>query len=183
MGRLRDLTGQTFGKLTVVERVGSDKWHNSTWRCICSCGGTKIASQGVLTQGKVKTCGCSGKRWEKRPDGEAAFTELLGRYKKQAETRGYLFHLSEPEFRSLTGRDCYYCGTPPKQKVKTHKNTGHYEYNGVDRKDNTKGYTTDNCVPCCFICNRAKSSFSQEDFQDWIKRLTLFNKDKFTDAD
>ena len=39
------------------------------------------------------------------------------------------------------------------------------------RLDNYKGYTIDNCVSCCKICNRAKGSLPLETFQKWIERL------------
>lgn len=40
-GRYVDLTGRTFGRLTVIERVGSQPSKNgthATWRCRCDCG-------------------------------------------------------------------------------------------------------------------------------------------------
>ena len=48
---------------------------------------------------------------------------------------------------------------------------GIYIYNGIDRIDNNKGYTIDNIVPCCHICNQAKSSFTLQEFQDWIEKV------------
>ena len=36
--------------------------------------------------------------------------------------------------------------------------------NGVDRVDNTKGYSVDNSVPCCKFCNTAKHTMSEGDF-------------------
>ena len=33
------------------------------------------------------------------------------------------------------------------------------------------GYIKSNCVPCCYICNRAKNILSREDFLNWIKRV------------
>ena len=36
---LKDLTGQSFGKLTVIERNGKDKLGQIMWRCACDCGG------------------------------------------------------------------------------------------------------------------------------------------------
>lgn len=55
-----DLTGQTFGKLTVVNSVGKNKYKAVLWRCKCSCGGEKITITNALKDGRVKTCGCSG---------------------------------------------------------------------------------------------------------------------------
>jgi len=49
---------------------------------------------------------------------------------------------------------------------------------GVDRVDNTKGYTKENCVPCCKICNRLKSDLTKEEFEEYQKRVKEFNKNK-----
>lgn len=62
MGRLIDLTGQRFGRLTVLER---DKNVSSTkgayWICQCDCGNKKSISSGSLRQGLTKSCGCLNK--------------------------------------------------------------------------------------------------------------------------
>ena len=42
MGILVDLTGQKFGKLTVIERHGIDKHGHATWRCKCECGSETV---------------------------------------------------------------------------------------------------------------------------------------------
>jgi hypothetical protein len=44
--------------------------------------------------------------------------------------------------------------------------------------DNTKGYTKENCVPCCKICNRLKSDLTKEEFEEYQKRVKEFNKNK-----
>ena len=58
MAKIRDLTGQTFGKLTVVSFVGRDKWRNATWLCKCECGTEKAVRGNLLTSGNTKSCGC-----------------------------------------------------------------------------------------------------------------------------
>lgn len=57
MPTCKDLTGRVFGKLTVLERVGSDKFGASLWNCICQCGEHKVCSAGVLTSGRNISCG------------------------------------------------------------------------------------------------------------------------------
>lgn len=57
--RRLDLVGQTFGRLTVVEMVGLDKWKNSLHRCLCTCGNEIPAVRGTcLRSGSTKSCGC-----------------------------------------------------------------------------------------------------------------------------
>jgi hypothetical protein len=58
MGRLmKDLTGRTFGRLTVLERKGSRQKH-ALWRCRCACGATVKAVSNHLLSGGKKSCGC-----------------------------------------------------------------------------------------------------------------------------
>ncbi len=51
--RLIDLTGQTFGRLTVTVYAGKSKWH-----CLCSCGNTASVNGHYLTTGYTRSCGC-----------------------------------------------------------------------------------------------------------------------------
>ena len=57
-GKLKDLTGQKFGRLTVLERTGSDERKNATWRCRCTCGNECIVTGHRLKSGETKSCGC-----------------------------------------------------------------------------------------------------------------------------
>lgn len=59
MGKMRDLTGQVFGKLTVLECVGKIDGKNYYWRCQCECGNQKIIRGNNLTKTNgTKSCGC-----------------------------------------------------------------------------------------------------------------------------
>lgn len=57
MGRKIDLTGQRFGRLSVVKEYGRQNGH-VTWLCKCDCGKTTITCTGDLRQGKTTSCGC-----------------------------------------------------------------------------------------------------------------------------
>ena len=57
-----DLTGQTFGRLTVLHRVpakGTDK--GARFACRCVCGKDHEASGAALRKGLVRSCGCLAK--------------------------------------------------------------------------------------------------------------------------
>ena len=58
MGKLIDLTGQTFGTLTVIERdYDNQKGGHAYWRCKCECG-REVTIEGYrLRSGNTKTCG------------------------------------------------------------------------------------------------------------------------------
>ena len=55
---LNERIGKRFGKLVVVERIGTDKHNNTLWKCKCDCGNTPTISMGALTRGHTKSCGC-----------------------------------------------------------------------------------------------------------------------------
>jgi 5-methylcytosine-specific restriction endonuclease McrA len=100
------------------------------------------------------------------------FLHVLDEYKRSAKKRGLVFELSNDEFKSMTGSPCHYCGHPPSTIRNFGNANGGFIFNGIDRKDNALGYTIDNCVPCCFVCNRAKGTLSIDEFFTWIKRLS-----------
>lgn len=64
----RDLTGQKFGYLTVVEQIGIDDHGTTRWRCRCVCGVETEASASNLRAGHVASCGCRIQRRRPRLD-------------------------------------------------------------------------------------------------------------------
>ena len=57
MGKFIDLTGQRFGRLTVIERDTSRK-DKVYWWCKCDCGNTKSIRAAHLRSKAIKSCGC-----------------------------------------------------------------------------------------------------------------------------
>lgn len=55
---VKDLTGNVFGKLTVLHRVENDKHHKARWLCRCACGKEKIVIGSNLLAGRTTSCGC-----------------------------------------------------------------------------------------------------------------------------
>lgn len=56
-----DLTGQHFGRLTVVGRSGTDTSNkNAVWLCKCDCGGETKTTTAHLRSGHTQSCGCMG---------------------------------------------------------------------------------------------------------------------------
>jgi hypothetical protein len=56
-GPVIDLTGQRFGRLTVIRR-GPNKGVKLAWECRCDCGNTKNVDSFHLRAGKVLSCRC-----------------------------------------------------------------------------------------------------------------------------
>ena len=52
-----DLTGQKFGKLTVIKRV-ENKGIQPCWLCKCECGNEKVIRGSNLKSGTTMSCGC-----------------------------------------------------------------------------------------------------------------------------
>lgn len=68
--KLIDLTGQTFGNLTVLCRSPDDSTKHPKWVCSCICG-TSTAVMGIhLRSGRIKSCGCWRRKhgWSKTPE-------------------------------------------------------------------------------------------------------------------
>ena len=89
----KDLTGQRFGKLTVIKRVEDYIQENGRHRirflCKCDCGGTIVVTNNSLTSGETSSCGCLQSK------GEYIISQILSKnginYKKQksyADLRG-----------------------------------------------------------------------------------------------
>lgn len=57
MPKLIDLTGQRFGRLTVLSRATATNGH-ATWLCICDCGNRRNVKGIHLRSGHTQSCGC-----------------------------------------------------------------------------------------------------------------------------
>ena len=149
----------------------------------CDCGVITEVSVWQLRSGHTKSCGCLAKETRRKyPAHIAAAKYLLKGYKGNAKSRGYYWSLTLTDFMSLIERDCTYCGTPAplKQLNRTNKEkhwTPEWEKqlvipaNGIDRVNNTLGYTPDNCIPCCTSCNMMKRNMTFETFIQQCKRI------------
>ena len=60
MTKKKDLKGQRFGKLTVMEPAENQGGYTS-WLCQCDCGNKKIVQTRNLLSGATKSCGCLAK--------------------------------------------------------------------------------------------------------------------------
>lgn len=191
-----DLKGKVFGNLTVIKAAGRIILNNNyklsrvVWECLCSCGNTHLVQTAALNRNKINHCEeCVNtykktslvknyfSKMSKEEHTHYTFLNLYRRYKDNAKTYNRTFELTEEEFKQLTSSNCFYCDIKPHKKAQFyyHKKTKveHYIYNGIDRKDNNKGYTLENSLPCCFSCNEMKKASTFENFVDKIK--TIYN--------
>lgn len=61
MAKKIDITGQKFGRLTVIEDVGRNKRKQVIWLCKCECGNTVKTNCTSLRNGNTTSCGCYNK--------------------------------------------------------------------------------------------------------------------------
>ncbi len=170
MKQLSIPTGATFGRWTVLDCAGKDKFGNTKVTCKCVCG-----YQGVARLARIKADlggTCTGNHATRStPAGVSMMRAIYRRYKNSANERGYAFDLTQSQFQGLTSESCFYCGMPPNRTYQTPDSPTAYTYNGIDRMDNTRGYVLDNCVPCCWQCNKLKSTMPYAEFTAWLDRI------------
>lgn len=163
------LIGTKFGRWTVLSIVA--KYSHVK----CECGNVRKVTTNSLRMGNSTQCLDCGLS-PKLPFGEAAFRQVGNQYKSGARGRKYSWGLSDDEARLLFSQACAYCGKLPTEdpivcKKAATEGTGDFAYNGIDRRDNSIGYTPDNSISCCIVCNRAKHAMSLDMFITWITRL------------
>ena len=57
-GNYEDLSGQRFGRWTVIKRVEDNHWCQMQFQCRCDCGWEASVQARVLKSGRSKSCGC-----------------------------------------------------------------------------------------------------------------------------
>jgi len=114
----------------------------------------------------------------RKGDSKTCLGSLFHIYEHQAKMRGLIFELTKEQFAEFTKQNCWYCGQKPAQILHTTPRqckrgckSAYYLYNGIDRVDNTIGYTEANCISCCGQCNRMKNVLHAEDFIIHIRKI------------
>ena len=85
---------------------------------------------------------------------QAGVNRIYTSYRYRCKTRNIFFSISVEQFYKLSQKRCVYCNAAPANRERGFD----FIYNGLDRKDNRKGYTKDNSLPCCGTCNSLKSN-------------------------
>lgn len=61
--KLIDITGEKFGRLTVICRVKPVPKQRPRWECLCTCGKTVVVAASNLRTGNTRSCGCIAAEW------------------------------------------------------------------------------------------------------------------------
>ena len=139
---LKDLTGQRFGNLVVLERSANIPPKQTMWLCRCDCGTVKPIRAGTLKNGTSKTCGCSKYKQKPRTHGMTS----TATYKSWCHIK---YRCDNPKFKAYLrygGRGITY--DPRWASFEAfladmgEKPQGRYS---IDRIDNNGDYTKSNC--------------------------------------
>ena len=139
--RAKDLTGKTFGKLTVIRPI--DRRDRSiVWLCKCSCGNTVEAPTRRLGRSGVSTSSCTKGLCNNRSLGFTIHKETYSSFVNMHIRCKYEYHKF---YKNYGGRGITVC-----KRWRSFKNFfsdmgERPEGTTIDRIDNNKGYSKDNC--------------------------------------
>ncbi|HEY4894768.1 MAG TPA: hypothetical protein VII01_01645 [Solirubrobacteraceae bacterium] len=166
---------QVYGKLRVLEEATRSRSGKRRLLCQCECGSLRVVEVQNLRNGNSRSCGrypCADRAASRRlAPGEQARGFIFLNYQSNARHKGRAWDISRERFDALTASPCHYCGAVPQNRTRDRNGAGAFVYSGLDRVDPAEGYTIDNVVPACIVCNRAKTNMSAEDFLAWACRV------------
>lgn len=161
--------GMRFGKLVTLGTFTRLKGL-IRYNCECDCGKSTAVTKGNLVNGTTLSCGClrSIDR-RKEPGGVTSRNRVILTYKKTARNRNICFTLNEADLIRLFSGNCFYCGASPSNTAKD--GLVEFTYNGIDRINSDIGYCIENCVSCCWTCNRMKGCLTHDEFLTKITQI------------
>jgi hypothetical protein len=153
MPRVKDLTGEVYGRLTVLHREPrkpGDRYKGARWVCQCACGTVKSIPSNSLRRPKpwtpVTSCGCLAKDIlvARLQTHRMSDTSL---YRRWNGLRQRCENPRNPDYASYGGRGIRVCPEwiSFEEFARWALNAGYDESLTIDRIDNDKGYSPDNC--------------------------------------
>ena len=148
MPALKDLTGQRFGRRIVIARAGTNRNGCATWLCLCDCGNEAVVNGADLRKKQSGSCGCITRD---RVKVHGKSKSRLYSVWEGMKARCYIpSHKGYPRYG---GRGITVCDEWKNdfQAFYDWAMTTGYDENApkgqctIDRIDNDKGYSPDNC--------------------------------------
>ena len=170
MGNIIDLTGNRYGRWTVIKIEGRTSSGGSAWLCECDCGTKRVVSGSSLKQGLSNSCGCLGKEHREKAAADAARkhggkNERL--YNVWQGIKERCCNKRSKYYSHYGGRGITICEQWLDYAVfREWANANGYDPTApkgactIDRIDNDKGYYPDNCrwVPSVVQCNNRRNN-------------------------
>lgn len=168
MPRTIDHTGVKYNHLTGIRCL--DTYHIQPaghkiqywlWHCD-ACNGTREATPSQVRANKVTHCGCLKKH------GLQAL-----QYQCYCDGKYHLDDITFESFVRLSQLPCFYCGRSDRMNHREQTRRGilyEFDYHGLNRKDNSKGHTLDNCVQACWTCNNSIGKMNHYEYIVQIRR-------------
>lgn len=150
MSKVNDLTGQRFGRFVVLTRVENGKNRKAQWLCRCDCGTEKIVHGYNLRTGRSKSCGCYQKDLIAQV-GKSHATHGLSHTRLYAIWNGMVRRCHNPKaqrYDDYGGRGITVCDEWKNDFMAFREwalSNGYRDDLSIDRKDNDKGYSPENC--------------------------------------
>ena len=154
MGKLIDLTGKRFGRLIVIKRTGT-KNKQILWLCKCDCGKEKEISGVSLKRGATVSCGCYRRECElknlSKNWGKSQITHGLSKTRLYQTWRDMKSRCNNPKNKSYKDygkrgiKICKEWNESFKSFYDWAISNGYNQKLTIDRIDNNKGYTPQNC--------------------------------------
>lgn len=151
MRNFKDMTGQRFGRLTVLEQVTSGKRDGAKWLCQCDCGRKVVVYGGHLRNGSTQSCGCfvrdvNSTRMRARNTIHGGRNTRLYRIWNGMINRCY--YPSQPNYKDYGGRGIRVCSEWRHDFVAFQKwalSHGYQDDLTIDRINNDGNYEPSNC--------------------------------------
>lgn len=149
--KVSNIIGKRFVKLTVMSEAGHNGKNELVYRCKCDCGNEKIVPRGRLICNGTRSCGCF--RGERVRTKHPPYYWIYTRIVRNSDERHQPCLLPFEEFLAFTKiNKCHYCGSLVQWYPYHHLPIVYH----LDRKDSDFGYSKNNCVVCCSLCNAVK---------------------------
>lgn len=154
------------------KQIGKKLYYDVTCK---KCNMITTMRKDAITNTNAKVC-INCKSNGVKPSTDVALNVFMSIYKTGAKNRGFDWDLTNKQFEKITKQNCYFCGSKPIEQKSLERYyhesiKDRIKFNGIDRLDSNLGYTEDNCVPCCTMCNRMKLDYTENDFLNHISKI------------
>lgn len=144
--RLIDMTGQRLGEWTVICKAGNTKGGAALWLARCDCGTERAVIGGDMRNGKSRNCGCKtqSRLGQMRRTHGGSGTRLHGIWKNM---QARCYRRSNPQFAMYGGRGITICDEWKSFEAFRDWSllNGYADVLSIDRIDNSRGYSPENC--------------------------------------